>query len=419
MRILIAEDERITRTTLARQLQASGHEVTAAEDGQQAWEHFSGAGSDDDSGGGGAGGGTFDVVITDWEMPRLSGLELVRKIRETPRELYTYVIMLTSRSEKSDIVSGIEAGADDFLSKPFDRDELRVRLLAGERIVRLERALMRQNAELRDANDRIRTGLRAAARVQQSMLPRDNIINPRVRTAWKYVPTDELAGDAIGLFLVDDRFLVAYVLDVSGHGVPAALLSVSAMRALEPEPAETSVLRDLTRANPDLDTIQRPARVAVELNRRFRAGENDGRYLTMVLCVLDIHRGRLHLTSAGHPPPLLVRGGQPVTLPDAGGFPIAITDTADYEDAVVHLRPGDRLCLYSDGIIEQSDRTAAGTRDEQFGAERLLHSLTTRSGTTVDQVVNEVVDDLARWAGSGEFVDDVSLVVVEWRGAEG
>ena len=158
MRILIAEDERITRTTLARQLQSWGHEVTAAEDGHEAWERL--------------GAAEFDIVITDWEMPRLSGLELVQRIREAPAGAYTYVILLTSRSNKSDIVSGIEAGADDYVAKPFDRDELRVRLLAGERIVRLERTLSKQNADLRDASERIHEGLQAAARVQQSMLPR-------------------------------------------------------------------------------------------------------------------------------------------------------------------------------------------------------------------------------------------------------
>ena len=97
MRVLIAEDERITRMTLARQLQAWGHDVTAAEDGQQAWEQFSG-------------GVPFDIVITDWEMPQVSGVELVGRIRKTPRGLYTYIIMLTSRSDKADIVNGIEAG---------------------------------------------------------------------------------------------------------------------------------------------------------------------------------------------------------------------------------------------------------------------------------------------------------------------
>jgi sigma-B regulation protein RsbU (phosphoserine phosphatase) len=399
MRILIAEDERITRMTLTRQLTTWGHEVTAVEDGQQALDQFT--------------AGEFDIVITDWEMPRLSGLELVRRMREVKRAIYTYVILLTSRSDKSDVVAGIEAGADDFVSKPFDKEELRVRLLAGERIVTLERALHKQNAELRDANERIKSGLRAAARVQQSMLPKQNVITPRVRTAWKYVPTDELAGDAIGLHLIDDRFLIAYVLDVSGHGVPAALLSVSAMHSMEPQ--EGSLLRDIANPGGELGTVQRPARAATELNRRFRAGENDGRYLTMILVVLDTHTGRLHFTSAGHPTPILLRGQESIALPDAGGFPIAIVDGAEYEDGSIALSPGDRLCLYSDGVLEQTD--AKDT--EQYGDARLHAALAARIKTPADQVVTEIVTDLSTWAGGGSFTDDVSLVIVEWLGTGG
>jgi sigma-B regulation protein RsbU (phosphoserine phosphatase) len=399
MRILIAEDERITRATLARQLKSWGHEVTAAEDGQQAWENFEAA--------------EFDIVITDWEMPRLSGVELVGRIRGVPRAAYTYVIILTSRSDKSDVVAGIEVGADDFVSKPFDREELRVRLLAGERIVNLERALHRQNAELRDANDRIKSGLQAAARVQQSMLPKQNIITPRVRTAWKYVPTDELAGDAIGLHLIDDRFVIAYVLDVSGHGVPAALLAVSAMHSMEPTNPVASLLRVANGTGGELGTVQRPARVAAELNQRFRAGENDGRYLTMILAVLDTHTGRVHLASAGHPVPFILRGGESVPVPDVGGFPIAIVDGAEYEEIVVQLNPGDRLCLFSDGLIEQFD--PAG--NEQFGNDRILNSLASRNAIPAEKAVSEVVKDLAAWAGSECFMDDLSLVIVEWLGS--
>lgn len=435
MRILIAEDERITRLTLSRQLAGWGHEVTVAEDGHDAWERFA--------------AGEFDIVITDWEMPRVSGVELVQRIRAAPRAVYTYVIILTSRQEKADIVSGIEAGADDFVSKPFDRDELRVRLLAGERILTLERALNKQNTELRDMNERIRGALQAAARVQQSMLPKQNVVTPHVRTAWRYVPTDELAGDAIGLFLIDDRYLVAYVLDVSGHGVPAALLSVTAMHALEPDPAETSLLRSLsvskneassaTRENPlpppvirgragvgvaggasagagndhRFGTVQRAARVATDLNRRFRAGENDGRFLTMVLCVLDTHDGRLQITCAGHPPPLLLRGGEASMLPGAGGFPIAVFDGADYEDAVVQLQPGDRVCLFSDGIPEQD----GGPAKDPFDVTRLQQSLAGRNAILADQAVNGVIEDLATWAGSQAFADDVSIVLIDWPGA--
>src|SRR5205085_10475143 len=93
----------------------------------------------------------------------------------------------------------------------------------------------------------------------------------------------------------------------------------------------------------NLGTVHKPAHIATELNRRFRAGENDGRYMTMILCVLDTHEGVLHLTCAGHPPPHLLRGKQAVAIPQAGGFPIAIVDGAEYEDGSVQLQPGDRV----------------------------------------------------------------------------
>jgi len=395
MRILIAEDERITRMSLTRQLEGWGHAVIAAEDGQQAWEHFK------------AGG--FDIVLTDWEMPRLSGLEFIQRLRQAATATYVYVIMLTSRSDKSDIVKGIEAGADDFVSKPFDREELRVRLLAGERIVNLERALSKQNAELRNANERIHHGLRAAARVQRAMLPQQNIVTPHVRTAWNYVPTEELAGDAIGLHLIDDRYLVSYVIDVSGHGVPAALLSVTAMHAMEPMSAAASLLRDMTGSG-GLGTVQRPSHVAMEMNRRFRANDNDGRYLTMILCVLDTHTGQFHVTSAGHPPLLILRGTSPVAVPDAGGLPIAIMDGSEYEEAVVQLEPGDRVFLFSDGLLEQTKPSGS----EQFGERHLLPMLQNCRQTLPEPLVEQVVAALADWAEVASFADDVSIVVIDW-----
>jgi sigma-B regulation protein RsbU (phosphoserine phosphatase) len=395
MRILIAEDERITRATLVRQLEGWGHSVIAAEDGEKAWEHFK------------AGG--FDIVVTDWEMPFLSGLELVTRIRESAAAAYVYVLMLTSRTDKSDIVSGIEAGADDFVSKPFDREELRVRLLAGERIVRLERALNRQNAELRDANQRIHDGLRSAARVQQAMLPRKAIDNARVRAAWTYVPTDELGGDAIGLELVGDRYLVAYVLDVSGHGVPAALLSVTAMHALA-RAGEGAALFPGHQNGGDLGPVQPPARTVAELNRRFCASDNDGRFLTMLLFVMDTHSGRATFARAGHPLPVLVRAGAVVPLSDDGGLPLGIFATGGYQDVALKLQQGDRFFLYSDGFVEQA-RPADGM---EFGEERLHSLLVSLADTPLPQLVTRAVDALAEWAGEKQFKDDVSLVVIDW-----
>lgn len=383
MRLLVAEDERITRASLVRQLQAWGHEVVAAEDGEQAWELF--------------GKGGFDIVLTDWEMPRLSGLELIQKIRAASKG-FVYLIMLTGRSDKSDLVKGIESGADDFVSKPFDKEELRVRVLSGERVVKLERTLIDQNAELRAAGDRMRKDLEAAARVQRAMLPKANVATAHARAAWKYVPTDELAGDAIGLHMIGGRHLVAYVIDVSGHGVPAALLSVTAMHAMSPAVQAEALVKS-------------PAGVLAELNRRFCAADNDGRFLTMILCVLDTQTGLLRFSRAGHPLPIVLRGGATVEVNDEGGFPLAMVDGGEYGDVSVQLSAGDRFYLYSDGIIEQP-----GKDGKLFREERLLASLKAQARAPGEQVVETVVSELAEWAGKRSFVDDVSLVVADWIG---
>ncbi len=136
MKILIAEDAHVSRRLLERHLQAWGHEVVAAIDGADAWQRFSEE--------------AFSIVISDWMMPEMDGLELVRHIRASQRPGYVYIILLTAKSQTEDMVEGMEAGADDFIAKPFERDELRVRLRAGERIIQLEQTLAQQNRELRE-----------------------------------------------------------------------------------------------------------------------------------------------------------------------------------------------------------------------------------------------------------------------------
>jgi two-component system NtrC family sensor kinase len=137
VRILVAEDEAVSRRLLQASLEKWGHEVVVASDGEEAWELFRAR--------------PFPLVLTDWVMPRLDGLELIRRIRSASSPGYVFLILLTARSETADVVRGMEAGADDFMTKPFDREELRVRVRAGERIIELEQRLAEQNRTLREA----------------------------------------------------------------------------------------------------------------------------------------------------------------------------------------------------------------------------------------------------------------------------
>ena len=125
MKILIAEDEKISRIVLEASLKKRGHDVIAVENGLKAWEAFQ--------------QDYFPVLISDWMMPEMDGLALCRKIREQPHDNYTYLVLLTSLQGKTNYLEAMEAGADDFMSKPFDADQLTARIQVAERILGLHR----------------------------------------------------------------------------------------------------------------------------------------------------------------------------------------------------------------------------------------------------------------------------------------
>jgi two-component system NtrC family sensor kinase len=163
MKILIADDDSVSRRLLQNYLQKWGYEVTPAQDGAEAWRLFE--------------NDLFPMVITDWMMPEIDGSGLIRRIRASPRPGYVYAILLTAKSQKEDLVEGMEAGADDFLTKPFDRDELRVRLRAGERIIRLEHHLRETQTALIQTEQLASLGRLAAGVAHEINNPISFVIN--------------------------------------------------------------------------------------------------------------------------------------------------------------------------------------------------------------------------------------------------
>jgi signal transduction histidine kinase len=161
MRILVAEDERITLRSLERRLEGWGHRVVSTKDGAEAWDHFQRQ--------------PFDIILTDWDMPHLDGRQLIEHIRSHRPVTYTYLIMLTSRSETADVVAGLEAGADDFLAKPVHHAELHARLQAGERIINLERELASRNRELTKANDHLKAANRQIQEAQAALVQSEKL----------------------------------------------------------------------------------------------------------------------------------------------------------------------------------------------------------------------------------------------------
>lgn len=388
MRVLLAEDETITRRTVERHLTSWGHDVVAAADGQEAIEAYERS--------------EFDLIISDWDMPRMAGIDVVRRIRAVQGRQFVYVMMLTGRDDSNDIVEGLDAGADDYLSKPFKKDELRARLHAGERVIRIERALSETVDQLRHSQARMKRDLDAAANLQQMLLPRRDLQHPAIKTAWRYQPCDELGGDALGFELIDDRYLVAYLLDVSGHGVPAALLSYSASQSLASAAGLTVVRR-----GSDLEIVS-PREVARALNDRFGMDGTGGRFFTMCYATLDLTTGQMEYVCAGHQPPLLYRGGKRVEMGETHGFPIGIVAGEGYDCSTIQLERGDRIYLHSDGLNEQLNAD-----DEMFGDDRVRTILAGSLDKDAGDAIDELLAAIDAWGG-GTFHDDTSVASIDW-----
>ncbi len=207
------------------------------------------------------------------------------------------------------------------------------------------------------------------------------------------------------VFPLDDRHIGMYVLDVSGHGVQSALLSVAITRSLLPRPDRSSLVMGL---DSGAAGVAAPSDVAARLNRIYPFENNIGQFFTLVYGVLDVRTGEFRYVCAGHPGPLVAaRDGRVRTL-DAPAPPIGLVSGLDYRDASIRLEPGDRLYLYSDGLYEEID-----ARREQFGRDRLADSVAHGRRETLEQSVRSLIAAVIRWRGGGELRDDLSILAVE------
>lgn len=400
VQVLVADDDQMQRVILSVVLRKSGYEVVEASDGVEAWRLLQEK--------------PIRLLFTDWMMPQMNGLELIQLIRRSDLGHYVYVILCTGKESKADLLEGLSSGADDFLSKPTDPDEVRARLHAGERVIELENKLAREKQSLAEtyhslsiAHEKIRSDLKAAAKLQKSLLPRAGA-HQNLRYDWVFRPTSQVAGDIFNVFPLDTRHIGFYQLDVSGHGIPSAMLSFSLSKALQATPMRDSLVKRLIPESPGYQIVP-PNEVVQELNRNFQ-NDND-MYFTMVYGVFDTRTGFLRLTQAGHPNPILVRKDEAPQLLGDGGFPVAALPDAEFDLLEEELHAGDRLVLCSDGVTE-----CHGLSQQQFGMERVMDFLTRGADLPLEGLMHLLEDELLLWRGNEEFDDDVSVLALEMSG---
>jgi phosphoserine phosphatase RsbU/P len=391
--LLIVDDEESNRDGFARRLQRHDYEVAVSKSGREAIELL--------------GGRQFDLVLLDIMMPGMNGLEVLKFLRRVDSLIDLPIIMVTAKGESEDIVEALELGANDYVTKPLDfpvalariRTQLALRRAVAQ-VKELEAKLDAHNRELRAAasdleaaHDRHNRDLEAAARVQRAFLP---ALLPDVRGArfaWVFEPSSQLAGDYLNVFRLGDRHVALCVLDVNGHGVAAALLSLT-----------VSQLLVRIASGP---TAVPPTEVAAQLGRELTPDAMAGQTFSLLYGVLALDSGEFRFVSAGHPGPVQLAAGKPPARLEVTGFPVGV-GRGDYDEQTVSLAPGDRLVLYSDGLTRV--RNADG---EHFGARRLLATLDeTRRLPPADQL-RGLVRAVEAWRGETPRHDDISALIVE------
>ncbi len=380
-RLLVVDDNEDNRDMLSRRLVRRGYAVDVVPDGEAALTRLE--------------GGAYDLVLLDVMMPGLDGFEVLERVRRTRPPDDLPVIMATARDHSEDIVRALELGANDYVTKPLDFAVVLAR-------VRMHLALHDARRRLAQANQRMRRDLDAGARIQRALIPSDASV-PGVEVAIRFEPCTELGGDLLDVFALPDGRLGLYLLDVSGHGVPAALTSVTLSRMLSHMGPESLVYEEGSAGARPCS----PAALAAALNRRFPMDPETNQYFTLVHAVVDPAAREVRYVAAGHPGPVHMDIRGEARSLDSSGPAIGWFPEARFEEHSIPLSAGDRLYFYSDGIVE-----AQNPAGDFFGSERLEAIVAACRGGSLAESLERVEREVRAWCGTAGPGDDVSILAL-------
>ncbi|MEM6658606.1 MAG: fused response regulator/phosphatase [Pseudomonadota bacterium] len=376
-KVLVVDDSRLQRRILVASLKKWGFDVIEADNGDAAIALCA--------------DNPPDLVLSDWVMPGMSGLEFCREFRRLDTRQYSYFILLTSKSEKQEVARGLDAGADDFLIKPLEADELRARISAGARILDMQRELSEKNRliesaleELKLAHDAIDKDLIQARKIQESLVPELTREFGRSRISLLLKPCGHIGGDLVGMFSPGVNRIGFYSIDVSGHSITSAMMTARLGGYLSSKHFEQNVAME--KRFDKFYALLQPDDVAAKLNARLMADSGVEEYFTMVYAIVDLRNGHMKMVQAGHPHPLVLRSDGTSEFLGDGGLPIGLLPDVSFQQIETHLEPGDRLLLYSDGFTE-CHLAGGGLLDEDG--------------------LRDMAQDCAKDQGGSEFLDDM------------
>ena len=385
-RILVVDNEPQNIRLLQIRLQADGYTVLPANSGQEALEVVQAEAP--------------DLILLDIMMPGMNGFEVCQQIRADESTQFIPVVMVTALAEKEDRIKAIEAGADDFISKPFDSHEVLARVRSLVRIKRYHDALEQANRELKIHNERLDKELQMASEIQDSLMPQGITDLLGFRIVSHYTPAVVVGGDFFDLWEVERGRLGVFISDVMGHGVSAAFITVFIKTIVEEM----------------IDQTDDPGRLLKELNTRFNKMISSQQYMfaTAFCAVIDLSNETLHYANAGHPFPFLVQRQRNVCKPigdQSTGKGLGLLPDSTYQTHHYPFTPSDGLFLYTDGAYELQN-----SQGEEFTPQGIQDVITQQITQPAPVLVETVLNTTDRFSNGRPKDDDITIVAIDGCG---
>jgi len=376
--ILVADDDATSRKLLVRILARAGYSCTEASDGIEALASLRAE--------------PPSLLLLDFDMPGMDGAEVLKQLRQDAEPVIAQLptIMLTGHGGEESEVSCLEAGADDFVTKPINEAVLRARIETQLRLRSMRSQLQQQNDELEAWRRNLERDLAAARLTQQSLIPQKPPGLPGWDIAACYRPVIQVGGDIYGWRRMADGRTLFWIADATGHGASAALLTTLAKLLFHHGSLEHN----------------EPVEIMEAVNNDFRSIFGARSFMTAMCVALDPATGRASVVGAGHPPLLVARnGGQTEAIPSSAP-PLGLLEQSEFVETNIDLEPGEAFLLYTDGLYgsgrEENPRLSSG---------RLGEMLQPIPGSA-EALLSRVVEQTAMNNGDRSAPDDVAAMAV-------
>jgi len=376
--ILVVDDDAMSRRVLAQLLSAAGYNCRVSNDGSEALETIHAR--------------PPSLLLLDFDMPGLNGAEVLRHLRsdEDPTVAQIPAIMLTAHGSDQSEVSCLQAGADDFVTKPVNASVLRARIETQLRLRSMRRQLERQKDELEKWRRDLERDLAAARLTQQSLIPQKPLLLPGWQIATCYHPVIQVGGDIYGWLRMKDGRVLFWIADGTGHGAAAALLTTLAKLLFH-------------HGSMDHDS---PASLMEAVDNDFRSTFGARSFMTAMCVALDPATGQAQVVGAGHPPLLVARHGGTTESIASVAPPLGMIKRAAFTETAIDLEPGDAFLLYTDGLFRWA-------KDERYRVTpEQLEKILDHSAPSAEVLLKRIVAQTAPANSAKTAPDDVAAIAV-------